>query len=255
MSTSLTDPSANAQKPTALTLRTALRLRLDGGEWALFWEVGDGRRADALAMNLWRSRGYAVHGFELKVSRGDWLKELKVPAKSDAVMKYCDRWWVVTPAKLIGTAELPEGWGLLELRGDRLVQKVPAPKLRNPRPLDRAFMSQMLRRDASPQLEIERLRHAEAIKRVQETVAEQVEAGIRDRLRESAEYRIKYESLLEALGGNEWSTYPDEVKRIVRAVMSAGVLSTYGGMNELRKTLDNMLTRVDNAIKGFEADG
>ena len=37
--------------------------------------AGGGRYADAIAMNLWPSRGLAVHGFEIKISRGDWQRE------------------------------------------------------------------------------------------------------------------------------------------------------------------------------------
>ena len=35
------------------------------------------RYADAVAMNLWPSKGLALHGFEIKVSRSDFLTELR----------------------------------------------------------------------------------------------------------------------------------------------------------------------------------
>lgn len=100
-------------------LRTLLREQHPQGEWAFLEEVaprtgGGTRYADAVAFNLWKSRGYAVHGFEIKVTRADWLRELKNPAKADEVFGYCDHWWVVAAPGIVNPNELPSNWGLLE---------------------------------------------------------------------------------------------------------------------------------------------
>src|ERR1019366_7824171 len=55
---------------------------------------GGVRTADALAMSLWASQGMYLHGFEVKVSRSDWVREIKSPEKADEIAKFCDRWWV-----------------------------------------------------------------------------------------------------------------------------------------------------------------
>jgi hypothetical protein len=59
------------------------------------------------------SSGHVVHGFEVKVSRSDWLTELKDPEKAEAFKPYCDHWWLVTPTADIVRGDLPEGWGHL----------------------------------------------------------------------------------------------------------------------------------------------
>lgn len=74
---------------------------------------GKTRTADAVAMSVWPSRGLHLHGFEVKVSRTDWLSELKKPAKAEEIAKYMDFWWVVAPAGIVRTDELPEFWGLM----------------------------------------------------------------------------------------------------------------------------------------------
>lgn len=141
-------------------------------EWALMFEVaprtgGGTRYADALAVNLWKSRGYAVHGFEIKVSRGDWQRELKSPQKSEEVLSYCDFWWVVAPEGVVKPEELPMGWGLLQvapMRGaaakikdlpegteipvttsHKLAVAVKAAKLK-PQPVSREFFASLMRR-------------------------------------------------------------------------------------------------------------
>ena len=61
-----------------------------------YGNLSDGiRTADAMALGLWPSRGNYLHGFELKVSRSDWLNELKDPAKAEAIAKYCDMFSLV----------------------------------------------------------------------------------------------------------------------------------------------------------------
>lgn len=129
-----------------------LAARYDATEWFFLHNVRNAagfnasRTADAVAMNLWPSRGLELHGFEVKVTRGDWLKELANPAKAEAVFGYCDRWWLVAAARdVVLPAELPPTWGLLVPRGGGLVAEVEAPKLAAT-PLDRSIIAAMLKR-------------------------------------------------------------------------------------------------------------
>jgi hypothetical protein len=79
------------------------------------------RVADFIALDCWTSEGCPIHGHEVKVSRGDWLKELKDPGKAEVWKRHCDFWWLVVPDLTVAkVAELPEGWGLMTLREDPL---------------------------------------------------------------------------------------------------------------------------------------
>ncbi len=131
-------------------IEQALRERFTAPEWAIFFEVQSAtggaasRRADAIAMSLWPSRGLEVHGFEIKRSRSDWLRELKNPAKAETIARFCDRWWVVTTPDVVKLEELPPTWGLLVLRGTTLRQEREAPKL-DAQPIGRPFLASLLR--------------------------------------------------------------------------------------------------------------
>lgn len=103
------------------------------------------RYADALAISLWPSRGLEINGFEIKVSRYDWRKEIKNPAKSEDVQRYCDRWWIVCPENVIQPGELPPTWGHLEARANQLRCIVDAPKLES-KALDRNMFCAIIRR-------------------------------------------------------------------------------------------------------------
>jgi hypothetical protein len=133
-------------------LMKMLEVRYSLPDWGLLAEVRDGtgfatagRSMDALAFGFWPSRGLEIIGFELKVSRSDWQRELATPQKCEAFFKYVDRWYMVFgDEKILKPGELPATWGALVARGDKLVCKVEAPKL-NPEPIDRLFMMSITR--------------------------------------------------------------------------------------------------------------
>ena len=137
-------------------LRELLRKRYPSQAWALMWEVGDAtgarhsRWADALAMSLWPTHGLRLHGFEIKVSRGDWLRELKDPSKAEAIAQYCDHWWLVTADDSIAKKEeLPPNWGWMAPKKGALRVVAPAKPL-TPKPITKEFLAAMLRAAAKP---------------------------------------------------------------------------------------------------------
>lgn len=103
------------------------------------------RTADGIAMGLWPSRGMEVHGFEVKVERADFLHEIKQPDKAEEIGRFCDKWWVaVADENIVKDGELPAGWGLLAVRGKKLVCLREAAKRDCPA-LDRTFVAAVLR--------------------------------------------------------------------------------------------------------------
>lgn len=126
--------------------------------YAVLAEVGNAtgartkRHADAVVMSLWPSRGLSIFGVEIKVSRSDWLSELRQPEKADEIVKYCDHWYVaVSEAKIVQEGELPPTWGLIACDTGRAKIVKPAPKLEAKDP-DRGFIAAMLRRAAEFQV-------------------------------------------------------------------------------------------------------
>lgn len=146
----------------------------------------EGRSADAVLVRCWKSRGYELHGFEIKVSRSDWLRELKAPEKAEPIARYMNRWFIVAPAGVVKADELPSTWGLMQYRADgKLVVAHPAPKL-SPAPVDRAFLAILVRRAfTSSRKEI---REAE-----QRARQEGIEIGRRKAERESGDEHLRNE--------------------------------------------------------------
>jgi len=118
----------------------------------MFFEVrnrtgygGQVRTADALAMSLYPSRGIELIGIEIKTSRSDWVKEMKEPAKAEAICRYCDRWYIFAGGKdIVRDGELPPNWGLMIPRGKHFVCVQSAPQL-SPEPVSREFLASIFR--------------------------------------------------------------------------------------------------------------
>jgi hypothetical protein len=83
-------------------------------------------RADAIYVGFTSRQGRRLEGFEVKISRSDWLHELAQPEKGAFWQDSCHRWWVVTIPGVVLEAELPEGWGLLVMSGRGLRPHVAA---------------------------------------------------------------------------------------------------------------------------------
>lgn len=148
---------SKAPKPkmTAQQLVDALADRFAPPAYAFLPQVrdstgtGNAGTADALAMSLWPSRGLELHGFEVKVARNDWLRELKNPLKGENIGQFCDRWWIAAAVSVINPDdEFPPLWGLLVQRGRGLVRVKDAARQENVTPVDRPFLAAILRRAA-----------------------------------------------------------------------------------------------------------
>ena len=140
------------------------------GRWVFLREVqaatgsyGESQRFDALTVGLVPSNNYARIVYEVKVSRSDWLRELKAKtvvryhgyrvsstfgdgrdpgltveecAKWAAAMAVATEFWYAAPVRCILPAELPEGAGLLEVRPWGRDQELRARVVVRPKSLD-----------------------------------------------------------------------------------------------------------------------
>lgn len=112
------DPGTLSDAQKTSKIKLSIKRRYDPPEWSLAFELAspDGRRADAIAVNTFPSRNFKTLGFEFKASRSDWLAEKRDGAKADYFVRAVDEWYVVAWSGVVKESELPDGWGLLELK-------------------------------------------------------------------------------------------------------------------------------------------
>lgn len=245
---------------TSNEVRALLRKRYQHPEWALMFEVANGTGiegksyADAVAMNLYPSRGLAIHGFEIKVSKQDFMREIEKPDKSVPVQQFCDHWWLVAPAKAVDESLLPKAWGWLRVDGDRLVQAKAAPDL-EAKPLSRAFIAAMVRRqNAADAAEVDKLVRVR-VDALREDERKRTEREIEMRTREAQSAIDKLADLKKRIGNDRWdSLNADEIAQAVKIVRKAGVLGTYDGIESVRNTIKAALRSIDEAMMPFDAE-
>lgn len=233
---------ADGRSWTAHELCARIRAAHVAPEWAVFFEVRSGagwdrRSADAVAMNLWSSRGLTLRGFEVKVERRDLYRELTNPEKAEAVAQFCDEWWLATPPGLVKDEgfELPAGWGLMEAT-DAGLRTVRAAARREATPLTKGFVAQVLKhaqkmvarennewvRRADIEQELERAREqgAACIPREAQRAKDQAAALQRDLDRFEAGTGIKL------VGDYRWECNAAQIVRAYR--MGEAILGKYG---------------------------
>lgn len=116
-------------KQKKLTPWEVLRFKFPAQEYVLIEEVSDAsgfsrsRSLDYMLVNLWNSRGLAITGIEKKTNRGDWLKELKNPAKQENHFKYCDYFYLLTDKDGVAKIEeIPPNWGWYHINGSGILK-------------------------------------------------------------------------------------------------------------------------------------
>lgn len=243
---------ATQETVTARTLQRWLTKHYDASEWAFFLEVPTKqgtRRCDALAVNLWSSRGHVVHGMEIKVTRSDWLRELKDPQKSDEIMTYCHLWSVVAPKGIVREEELPPNWGLIEVSDKGVRQKVKR-KAQRAKPLDANILIPILRRSKAPEIEAHAM-NAEAWqreyeKRRNEEQQQEIERGVQYELSKMVPDELARELASIVRGSFLRHMPPDRIKAIV---MIATELSDTGSLAQRIESIASALNRTAQNVR------
>ncbi len=213
---------------TATDILDAIEVLWPSPAWAWLREVSNStgvsasRYADAVGVSTWPSRGIFARGIEVKISRHDWLSELKNPDKSAKVQAYCRDWYVATPPGIILAGELPETWGHVIV--DKKAVVACEPKLRQePKALDWNFAAALIRR-AQESVDAARQRGEEKGRR--ETF-EQLNGGEVEALKnELASIKVKIQMFEQAAKSSS-----DSLQALTTQIQEAGIPMEYRGMN------------------------
>lgn len=221
---------------------------------------GSARTADALAMGMWPSRGVYLHGIEIKVSRSDWLAELKSPAKAERIAQYCDFWWVVAGiADIVRSEELPDNWGLLvpsSRNGLRVVKE--AIRL-TPEPIPRGFLAALLRSTVEWSRSSEEVQAAkqEASARLEESHKRAVEFYKNNLTKEQKNSRELHAQLSLFVGGMYMA--PETLKkkadefRVFLAASPSAIQRAATIVTDAAARLRDLAAQTDEAAQSFAA--
>ena len=241
----------------------ALRNKYDdnGHSYAFLEQVGNAtgwscnRHADAIAVSLWESRGLEITGFEVKVSRTDWFKELKHPEKADTIAQYCHSWYLVLgDANIIQFGEIPLNWGLMVPHTKNSLKIVkPAVINKKPKPVDMSFLCAILRR-TTQQLTDRAVKNAE----YQRGYDEGFKYGKKelDYLRESKNEQLDtlkntIKEFQEKSGVNidDWRQNPSKIGNAVKAVLDGSYIKELESLEGLHNHAVRCAESIEEEIK------
>lgn len=250
---------------TTAAIKAAMADRWRAPEYAIMWEVAAAtgavvtRRADAVIMSLWPSRGLELHGVEIKVSRSDWRREAADPTKAEQIAAFCDRWWVHTaPGIVQDLSEVPPAWGLREWDGKAWKTRREAEKT-EARPLTREFLAALLRRaDGDDRARIDREVQAQ-VRASEHAISERVEREVRERMGGREKDKAVLDAFQEATGldlrGDRFWRSADEAKQIgaiVKALREAGgPLVGYASIGALVAQVREHADALERALAAF----
>lgn len=209
------------------------------------------RSCDAIAIDTWPSKGLHLHGMEIKISRSDFLNEIKDPWKAEAFAKYCDKWWfVVAKPEIIKPGELPDGAGLMVPYQNTLKIVHQAVKRPNLEALPRGLLVAMIKRAAAAPLPEDHLLALSA--RYDQGLLH----GKNDASRDLGEYeKLKQKVKIFENSSGLPISYTQNLKELgaaVKFVRDGGMASQLESLRRLQKglsTIDQALLCTINAIE------
>ncbi len=110
------------------------------------YSAGEPSRLDAFHMGDTISKGLKRTAYEVKISRSDFLREIRDPRKRRAAMRVSNQFYFVTPVGMVKPEEIPLECGLMEcMEGGHLTTTVEAP-YRDGMPASWLFFAAVARR-------------------------------------------------------------------------------------------------------------
>jgi hypothetical protein len=263
MVTGNVDLLAKQMRLTASDVRGCIQSHFGtGGErYAVLFEVRNGtawranRSVDAVVMSLWPSLGMELWGMEIKVSRSDWLNELKDPGKASEMFERFDRWYLVAPEHIVKIGELPPTWGWFIPEKGKLRVAREAAKNKKPKPIDRHFLAALMRRTAKTDDGFIDTMISEAVTAERARQNEEIERRAMQKMGDLRGDAENWRKVIELLKDKPKDyIFEPPVIEAIRILVKSGVASTYSSLltmlNEIDRTKDKLETiRADLGIK------
>lgn len=211
------------------------------------------RTADALAMSLWPSRGLHMLGFEVKMSRSDWLNELKNPEKAEEIGKFCHEWYIViNNPEFIKEGELPPAWGLIVPSGNGMKIIKNAVYNQNVQLPDWMMLAGIFRNVA------EQCIPKETLKTV---LKQEYERGLSAHDRYEENRRRDHQQLIDAVKQFEdvsgvkisnWKSENEKIGQAVKMVMEGKHLKSVQTIEKMRERAVQLVKYLDDEVEHYK---
>lgn len=229
-------------------LDARIRGRYQPPHWVVLSQVRDGtgwssagRSADTMAFGTWPSRGLSIVGFEIKVDRQDWKRELAVPEKAESIARFCDEWYLVTCDDVAKPEEVPQAWGWWTATEKGLkLMKAAVPNLQHE--VGRPLLMSILRNVSKNYVPSSRL--AELAEAQAQAKAAQMVEDLRHELDQAKALSERVKTFEAACGislEDEYSFPPAETGAIVKTAISRQLFYDMQQLEHMAETVRGVL--------------
>lgn len=246
-------------------IKLSIKRRFSRPEWVLMFEYGapQGQAVcDCIAVNTIASRNYKVVGMEFKASRSDWLREKRNPQKADYFVQRCDEWYIVAGGSFVDEDELPEGWGLLELKpNSEQIWKIRESNLTEHQAgeFGRRFWVRFLEQTVGDETNFNQSDLKEAHNRgyqegLDETSESDVDYNVK-RLRTKAD---RWDTLQDRGFGFVWRMDEEALRtlelawKLIGMVHKNGISDLTGDVDSLRRSVERKTEKMQNAVETLD---
>lgn len=242
--------SEAVEKITSSMVKQAIGASFAAPAYQTFFEVSNATGygiksyADAVSMGVWPSTGHELHGFEVKISRSDFLNEMKNPAKAMPIMQYCHRWSLVCPANMVKLDEVPSTWGVYWFK-DGAIRKARQPPILEAKPLTAEFVASLVRRAG----DIDRSAVAKAVNDARELWEKHRKSDIESEVIRRVGARDQALKLMEAMEAAYGQVGAYEMERLCKAVAVAAKMGLHESWNGPASILSYMEDYAGNLRK------
>lgn len=219
------------------------------------------RTADALALSLWPSRGNHLIGFELKISRSDWLHEWKNPAKAEAIAQFCDMFYlVIADLSIVDISEVPKTWGIMVYSPTKkAVTTLREAPLLEALPISRSFLCGFMRnvdesisRQYTPAVEVTKIINDRVESEIKYRTSEfSRKAEAYDKLKENLE-KFEKESGLDLVRLKYGWQDPIELGKVVNIVLNGGVKRIKEDLGYLKARAEGILGNINKELETLD---
>jgi hypothetical protein len=189
-------------------------------------------------------------GIEIKVSRSDWKKELAHAEKSVAIQKYCKYWYVAAPVGVVPVAEVPEAWGLIDVKENTATIVKSATELKTEQP-DLLLVCSILRAVTECTVPADSVKEkiSQGIESARKTWEMKADSD-RDRLTKAVE---EFEKASGIQISDRW--YNREIGEAVAFVRTTGIIGAVRVAEDLRKHAAAVVNELDEALVLLQSQG
>ena len=186
-------------------------------------------------------------GFEVKVSRSDLKHELDNPRKCEEMYQYVNEWYLVVPKGVVGNADIPNPWGIIEYNEGKLRQKRKAQY--HEAKLTTGFMLAFIR----GRQRVDNMNRAVEHNKIAKDIEEHINWKAKEAIRQLEEVNSNIDKIRKATGINIVSYCMDKNIRIIKIAQKIEAMLKGNNYCGVKEDIDYHLDKITQAGETLKA--